>query len=191
VYDVPFDTTVFVNESIREVYKTLYEAAILVLIVIVMFLQDWRAMLVPATTVPVTIIGAFAAMAALGFSVNLSTLFAIVLAIGIVVDDAIVVVEGAAHHIDRGATPHDAAIQAMNELFGPIIGITLVLMAVFVPAAFLPGLTGRMYAQFALVIAATALLSAINAATLKPTQCALWLRASTPLERRNAFFQVL
>src|SRR3974377_2469959 len=127
-------------------------------------------MLVPATTVPVTIIGAFAAMAALGFSVNLSTLFAIVLAIGIVVDDAIVVVEGAAHHVERGATPHDAAIQAMNELFGPIIGITLVLMAVFVPAAFLPGLTGRMYAQFALVVAATALLSAVNAATLKPVQ---------------------
>jgi hydrophobic/amphiphilic exporter-1 (mainly G- bacteria), HAE1 family len=146
-------------------------------------------MLVPATTVPVTIIGAFAAMAALGFSVNLSTLFAIVLAIGIVIDDAIVVVEGAAHHIDRGATPHDAAIQAMKELFGPIIGITLVLMAVFIPAAFLPGLTGRMYAQFALVIAATALLSAINAATLKPTQCALWLRAATPLEQRNALFR--
>jgi len=189
VYDVPFDTTVFVNEAIHEVYQTLYEAAILVLIVIVMFLQDWRAMLVPATTVPVTIIGAFAAMAALGFSVNLSTLFAIVLAIGIVVDDAIVVVEGAAHHIDRGATPHDAAIEAMKELFGPIIGITLVLMAVFIPAAFLPGLTGRMYAQFALVIAATALLSAINAATLKPTQCALWLRTATPLERRNVVFR--
>jgi hydrophobic/amphiphilic exporter-1 (mainly G- bacteria), HAE1 family len=187
VYDVPFDTTVFVDESIHEVYKTLYEAAFLVLIVIAIFLQDWRAMLVPATTVPVTIIGAFAAMAALGFSVNLSTLFAIVLAIGIVVDDAIVVVEGAAHHIDRGATPHDAAIRAMNELFAPIIGITLVLMAVFIPAAFLPGLTGRMYAQFALVIAATALLSAINAATLKPTQCALWLRAAT--KRRNAFFR--
>ena len=188
-YDVPFDTTAFVNESIREVYQTLFETAILVLIVIVVFLQDWRAMLVPATTVPVTIVGAFAAMAALGFSVNLSTLFAIVLAIGIVVDDAIVVVEGAAHHIDRGATPHDAAIQAMDELFGPIIGITLVLMAVFVPAAFLPGLTGRMYAQFALVIAATALLSALNAATLKPTQCALWLRAATPPEQRNAFFR--
>jgi HAE1 family hydrophobic/amphiphilic exporter-1 len=189
VYDVPFDTTTFVYESIQEVYKTLYEAAFLVLIVIVIFLQDWRAMLVPATTVPVTIIGAFAAMAALGFSVNLSTLFAIVLAIGIVVDDAIVVVEGAAHHIERSATPHDAAIRAMNELFGPIIGITLVLMAVFVPAAFLPGLTGRMYAQFALVIAATALLSAINAATLKPTQCALWLRAATPPIHRNAFFR--
>ena len=146
------------------------------LIVILVFLQDWRAMLVPATTVPVTIIGAFAAMAALGFTVNLSTLFAIVLAIGIVVDDAIVVVEGAAHHIEQGMSGHDAAISAMDELFGPIIGITLVLMSVFLPAAFLPGLTGRMYAQFALVIAATALISAINAATLKPTQCALWLR---------------
>ena len=176
VHDIPFDTTTFVNESVHEVYKTLFEAAILVLIVILVFLQDWRAMLVPATTVPVTIIGAFAAMAALGFSVNLSTLFAIVLSIGIVVDDAIVVVEGAAHNIEKGMSGHDAAIRAMDELIGPIIGITLVLMSVFLPAAFLPGLTGRMYAQFALVIAATALLSAVNAATLKPTQSALWLR---------------
>ena len=161
----------------------------LVLIVILVFLQDWRATLVPATTVPVTIIGAFAAMAALGFTVNLSTLFAIVLAIGIVVDDAIVVVEGAAHHMERGLSAHDAAIKAMDELFGPIIGITLVLMAVFMPAAFLPGLTGQMYAQFALVIAATALISAINAATLKPTQCALWLRPPVPPEKRNFFFR--
>ncbi|MGE0036634.1 MAG: efflux RND transporter permease subunit [Xanthobacteraceae bacterium] len=188
-YSVPFDTTTFVNESINEVYKTLYEAAILVLIVILLFLQDWRAMLVPATTVPVTIIGAFAAMAALGFTVNFSTLFAIVLAIGIVVDDAIVVVEGAAHNIEQGMSGHDAAIRAMDLLFGPIVGITLVLMSVFLPAAFLPGLTGRMYAQFALVIAATALLSAINAVTLKPTQSALWLRAPVPPENRNAFFR--
>jgi hydrophobic/amphiphilic exporter-1 (mainly G- bacteria), HAE1 family len=189
VYSVPFDTTVFVRASIEEVYKTLYEAGILVLIVILLFLQDWRAMLVPATTVPVTIIGAFAGMAALGFTVNLSTLFAIVLAIGIVVDDAIVVVEGAAHHIERGLSGHDAAIKAMDELFGPIIGITLVLMSVFLPAAFIPGLTGKMFAQFALVIAATALLSAVNAATLKPTQCALWLRPPIPPERRNFFYR--
>jgi hydrophobic/amphiphilic exporter-1 (mainly G- bacteria), HAE1 family len=189
VYDIPFDTTKFVNESIKEVYHTLIEAAVLVLIVILFFLQDWRAMLVPATTVPVTIIGAFAAMAALGFSVNLSTLFAIVLAIGIVVDDAIVVVEGAAHNIEKGMSGHDAAIKAMDELFGPIIGITLVLMSVFIPAAFLPGLTGQMYAQFALVIAATALLSAINAATLKPTQCALWLRRPVPPEQRNFIYR--
>src|SRR5262249_14290953 len=147
-YCIPFDTTTFVRESIKEVWKTLFEAAILVLIVIVVFLQDWRAMLVPTTTVPVTIIGALAAMAALGFTINLSTLFAIVLAIGIVVDDAIVVVEGATHYIERGLPPKEAAIQAMNELFGPIVGITLVLMSVFLPAAFIPGLTGKMFAQF-------------------------------------------
>src|SRR5262249_52319243 len=144
-YSIPFDTTTFVRASIGEVYQTLCEAGILVLIVILVFLQDWRAMLVPATTVPVTIIGAFAAMAALGFTVNLSTLFAIVLAIGIVVDDAIVVVERAAHHIEQRMPRKRAATQAMSELFGPIIGITLVLMCVFVPAAFIPGLTGQMY----------------------------------------------
>jgi HAE1 family hydrophobic/amphiphilic exporter-1 len=188
-YEIPFDTTKFVTASIDEVYKTLVEAAILVLVVILVFLQDWRATLVPATTVPVTIIGAFAAMAALGFSVNLSTLFAIVLAIGIVVDDAIVVVEGAAHQMENGLSAREAAIKAMNLLFGPIIGITLVLMSVFMPAAFLPGLTGRIYAQFALVIAATALLSAINAATLKPTQSAMWLRPPAPPERRNLVYR--
>ncbi len=188
-YDTPFDTTKFVSASIAEVYKTLIEAGLLVLIVILVFLQDWRAMLVPATTVPVTIIGAFAAMAALGFTINLSTLFAIVLAIGIVVDDAIVVVEGAAHNIEQGMSGHDAAIKAMDVLFAPIVGITLVLISVFLPASFLPGLTGRMYAQFALVIAATALLSAINAATLKPTQCALWLRRPLPPEQRNFFYR--
>jgi hydrophobic/amphiphilic exporter-1 (mainly G- bacteria), HAE1 family len=188
-YDTPFDTTKFVSASIAEVYKTLIEAGLLVLVVILVFLQDWRAMLVPATTVPVTIIGAFAAMAALGFTINLSTLFAIVLAIGIVVDDAIVVVEGAAHNIELGMSGHDAAIKAMDVLFAPIVGITLVLISVFLPASFLPGLTGRMYAQFALVIAATALLSAINAATLKPTQCALWLRRPVPPEQRNFFYR--
>jgi HAE1 family hydrophobic/amphiphilic exporter-1 len=188
-YTIPFDTTKFVTASIDEVYKTLIEAGVLVLVVILIFLQDWRATLVPATTVPVTIIGAFAAMAALGFTINLSTLFAIVLAIGIVVDDAIVVVEGAAKYIERGMSGHDSAIKAMNELFGPIIGITLVLMSVFVPASFLPGLTGRLYAQFAMVIAATALISAVNAATLKPTQCAMWLRRPVPPEQRNFFFR--
>jgi len=188
-YDVPFDTTKFVTASINEVFMTLGEAGLLVLIVIVIFLQDWRAMLVPATTIPVTIIGAFAAMAALGFTINTTTMFGIVLAIGIVVDDAIVIVEGVARHIERGMTPHDAAIKAMDELFGPVIGITLVLMSVFLPAAFVPGLTGKMFAQFALVIAATAFISAVNAATLKPTQCAMWLRAATPPEQRNFFFR--
>ncbi|ALA17426.1 MULTISPECIES: efflux RND transporter permease subunit [Chelatococcus] len=188
-YSVPFDTTTFVEASISEVYKTLIEAGILVLLVIMLFLQDWRAMLVPATTVPVTIIGAFAAMAALGFTVNISTLFAIVLAIGIVVDDAIVIVEGVAHHMSRGLSGREAAVKAMNELTGPVIGITLVLMSVFLPAAFMPGLTGQMYQQFALVIAATALISAINAMTLKPTQCALWLRPPTPPEKRNVIYR--
>jgi HAE1 family hydrophobic/amphiphilic exporter-1 len=188
-YSIPFDTTKFVSASITEVYHTLIEAAVLVLIVILVFLQNWRATLVPATTVPVTIIGAFAAMAAMGFSVNMLTLLSIVLAIGIVVDDAIVVVEGVSLNIERGQSPHDASIAAMHELFGPIIGITLVLMSVFLPAAFMPGITGQMYRQFALVIAATALISAINAATLKPTQCALWLRAAVPGRRKNWFYR--
>ena len=159
------------------------------LIVIVVFLQNWRATLVPATTVPVTIIGAFAAMAAMGFTINLLTLFAIVLAIGIVVDDAIVVVEGATQHLERGKTPKQASIDAMNELMGPIVGVTLVLMSVFIPPAFMPGITGQMYRQFALVIAATAFISAINAATLKPTQCALWLRQPSHNRRKNFFFR--
>jgi hydrophobic/amphiphilic exporter-1 (mainly G- bacteria), HAE1 family len=188
-YGIPYDTTIFVKASVNEVYTTLYEAGILVLVVILAFLQNFRATLVPATTVPVTIIGAFAGMAALGFTVNLSTLFGIVLAIGIVVDDAIVIVEAVSRYIERGMSGHDSAIKAMGELFGPIIGITLVLMAVFLPAAFLPGLTGRMLAQFAMVIAATALISAINAATLKPTQCALWLRAEVPPDQRNLFYR--
>ena len=186
-YVTPFDTTKFVKAAINEVYLTLLEAGVLVLVVILVFLQDWRAMLVPATTVPVTIIGAFAAMAALGFSVNLSTLFAIVLAIGIVVDDAIVIVEGVSRYVEQGVPGREAAGRAMDELMGPVIGITLVLMSVFIPAAFLPGLTGQIYRQFALVIAATAFISAINAVTLKPTQSALWLRPPTPAARRNLF----
>jgi HAE1 family hydrophobic/amphiphilic exporter-1 len=188
-YGIPYDTTIFVKASVNEVYTTLYEAGILVLVVILVFLQNFRATLVPATTVPVTIIGAFAGMAALGFTINLSTLFGIVLAIGIVVDDAIVIVEAVSRYIEQGRSGHDSAIKAMEELFGPVVGITLVLMAVFIPASFLPGLTGRMLAQFAMVIAATALISAINAATLKPTQCALWLRPAVPPEQRNLFYR--
>ena len=189
-YSIPFDTTVFVKASVNEVYKTLFEAGILVLIVILLFLQNFRATLVPATTVPVTIIGAFFAMLLLGYSINLLTLFALVLAIGIVIDDAIVIVEGVTQHIEKGTTPKQSAITAMKELLGPIIGITLVLMAVFVPAGFMPGLTGAMYAQFALVIAATAFISAINAMTLKPTQCALWLRPVDPNKTKNIIFRL-
>ena len=188
-YVIPYDTTKFVRAAIGEVYKTLIEAAVLVLIVILVFLQDWRAMLVPATTVPVTLIGAFAAMAAFGFSVNLATLFAILLAIGIVVDDAIVIVEGVSRYVEQGIPGREAAGRAMDDLIGPVIGITLVLMSVFIPAAFMPGLTGQLYRQFALVIAATAFISAINAVTLKPTQSALWLRPPVPLERRNFLYR--
>lgn len=188
-WEIPFDTTMFVQASIHEVYKTLYEAGILVLIVILIFLQNWRATLVPATTVPVTIIGAFACMAALGFSINLMTLFAIVLCIGIVVDDAIVVVEAVAKKIEEGEEPKAGAIDAMTQLMGPIIGITLVLMAVFVPASFISGITGQMYRQFALVIASTALISGINAITLKPTQSAQYLRHIDSNAPKNKFYQ--
>ena len=181
-YTIRYDTTKFVRESISSVYETLIEAALLVLIVIMVFLQSTRALLVPATTVPVTIIGAFGAMYALGFTINLMTLFALVLAIGIVVDDAIVIVENSAYYIERGLPPKDAAIKAMSELTGPVMGITTALVAVFLPAAFLPGITGQIFRQFALVIAATSVISAINALTLKPAQCALWLKARSNKE---------
>jgi hydrophobic/amphiphilic exporter-1 (mainly G- bacteria), HAE1 family len=175
-YAIRYDTTLFVREAIRAVYETLFIAGVLVLIVILVFLQNLRAMLVPATTVPVTIVGAFIAMAGLGFTVNLMTLFALILAIGIVVDDAIIIVESSSYYIEQGMPPKEATIKAMQELTGPVMGITLALVAVFVPAAFLPGITGQIFRQFALVIAATAVISALNALTLKPVQCALWLR---------------
>jgi len=155
-YTSLYDTTVFIRQSISAVYETLIEAGVLVLIVIMLFLQNASAMLVPATTVPVTIIGASAAMAALGFTVNLMTLFALILAIGIVVDDAIVIVENTSRYIEQGLAPKEATIKAMGELTGPILGVTLVLTAVFLPASFLPGISGQMFRQFALVIAATA-----------------------------------
>ena len=188
-FGIYYDTTEFISEAINAVYHTLYEAGILVLIVIMVFLQNWRATLVPATTVPVTIIGAFAAMALLGFTVNLMTLFALILAIGIVVDDAIVIVENSSHYIEKGLSPHDAAIKAMGEMTGPVIGITLVLTSVFLPAAFMPGINGQLFRQFALVIASTAVISALNALTLKPAQCALYLRPKDPNKQPNAFYR--
>ncbi|HLK86254.1 MAG TPA: efflux RND transporter permease subunit [Candidatus Binataceae bacterium] len=189
-YVALLDTSTFIKDSIHGVYEALLEAGVLVLIVIMLFLQNYRAMLVPATTVPVTIIGAFAAMALLGFTVNLMTLFALILAIGIVVDDAIVIVENASHYIETGLSPKDAAIKAMSELTGPVLGITLVLTSVFLPASFLPGITGQMFRQFALVIAATAIISALNALTLKPAQCALYLRRRPANHRPNRFYRV-
>jgi hydrophobic/amphiphilic exporter-1 (mainly G- bacteria), HAE1 family len=183
------DTSTFIKDSIHGVYQALIEAGMLVLLVIMLFLQNYRAMLVPATTVPVTIIGAFAAMALLGFTVNLMTLFALILAIGIVVDDAIVIVENASHYIETGLSPKEAAIKAMSELTGPVLGITLVLTAVFLPASFLPGITGQMFRQFALVIASTAIISALNALTLKPAQCALYLKPRPQDRQLNWFYR--
>jgi len=179
-WEIPYDSTVFVSNSIDEVYTTLYEAGLLVLLVILVFLQNWRITLVPAITIPVTIIGAFAGMAALGFSINLLTLFAIVVVIGIVVDDSIIVVEAVAKNVEKGMKPKAAAIEAMRELMGPIIGITLVLMAVFLPASFISGITGQMYRQFALVIAVTALLSGIAAISLSPAQAGEFIKPIDP-----------
>ena len=188
-YGIYYDTTLDIKESINAVYETLIEAGIIVLFVILVFLQNWRATLVPATTVPVTIIGAFGAMALLGFSVNLMTLFALILSVGIVVDDAIVIVENASHYIEKGFTPKDAAIKAMEEMTGPVLGITLVLISVFLPSAFLPGIGGQIFSQFALVITSTAVISAVNALTLKPAQCAMYLRSRPADFQLSAFYQ--
>ena len=188
-YSSLYDTTQFINQSIDAVYSTLLEAGVLVLIVIMIFLQNVRAMLIPALTVPVTIIGAFVAMALMGFTVNLMTLFALILAIGIVVDDAIIIVENTSRYIEEGLAPKEATIKAMGELTGPIFGVTLVLVSVFLPASFMPGITGQMFRQFALVMAATAMISALNALTLNPAQCALLLRARRRDHRPNFFFR--
>jgi len=187
-YAALYDTTRFISQSIEAVLHTLFEAFVLVMIVVIVFLQNWRAVIAPAVIIPIVIIGAFIAMAALGFTVNLMTLFALILAIGIVVDDAIIVVENASHYIEQGMTPRDATIKAMGELMGPIVGITIVLTAVFLPASFLPGITGNLFRQFALVIAATAIFSAVIALTVSPSQCAIFLKPhqhKTP----NLFFR--
>jgi HAE1 family hydrophobic/amphiphilic exporter-1 len=186
-YKIPYDTTIFVAQSIEEVYVTLFQAATLVFLVLFVFLQDWRATLVPAVAIPVSLIGTFAVMGALGFSINMLTLFGLVLAIGVVVDDAIVVVEATASHMERGLTARQAAIKAMSEVSGPVIATTLVLLAVFIPTAFLPGITGQLYRQFALTIAVSTVFSSINALTMSPALAALLLKP--PKEKKNAFFR--
>ncbi|MBM5812904.1 MAG: efflux RND transporter permease subunit [Gammaproteobacteria bacterium] len=175
-WSVPYDPTRFVRESIRAVIITLLEAVLLVVVVVVLFLRTWRASLIPLIAVPVSIIGACAALWALGFSINVLTLFGLVLAIGIVVDDAIVVVENVERHIEDGMTPRAAAHQAMSEVSGPVIAITLVLASVFVPLAFLGGITGEFYRQFAITIAAAVLISGFNSLTLSPALAALLLQ---------------
>jgi len=175
-YDVALDTTLAVTEGIREIYKTLGEALVLVIIVVYIFLQGWRATLIPLLAVPVSLIGTFVVFPMLGFSINTLSLFGLVLAIGLVVDDAIVVVEAVEHHIEHGMSPHDATVKAMEEVSGPVIAIALILAAVFIPTAFVPGITGQLYKQFAVTIAISVLFSAFNALTLSPALAAMLLR---------------
>jgi len=183
-YDVPYDTTKFIEVSIKEVVKTLGEAMILVILVVYLFLQSWRATLIPGVAVPVSLIGTFAGMAALGFSINTLTLFGMVLAIGIVVDDAIVVVENVERHMSQGRlSPKAAAKKAMTEVTGPVIAIVLVLCAVFVPVGFLGGITGELYKQFAITIAIAVVISGFVALTLSPALCALVLQPGHGLKR--------
>ena len=175
-YQISLDTTLPVTEGIREIVQTLIEALILVIIVVFLFLQNWRATLIPIIAVPVSLIGTFAAFPFLGFSINTLSLFAFVLAIGLVVDDAIVVVEAVERHIEEGMAPVDATSQAMKEVSGPVIGIALILSSVFLPIAFMGGIQGRLNEQFALTIAIAVLISAFNALTLSPALSALLLR---------------
>jgi multidrug efflux pump subunit AcrB len=175
-YRVVYDTTVFVNESIHAVQHTLLEAVALVGIVVMLFLQTWRATIIPLIAVPVSLIGTFAAMAAFGFSLNTISLFGLVLAIGIVVDDAIVVVEAMEHKLSLGMSPRDAARQAMNEVGGAVIAVALVLSAVFIPTAFITGITGQFSRQFALTIAVSTIISAFNSLTMSPALGVILLR---------------
>ena len=175
-YVIRYDTTPYIRESIGEVVKTLRDAIILVALVVLVFLQNWRSAIIPLVAVPVAVIGTFAAMAVMGFSLNNLTLFGLVLAIGIVVDDAIVVVEAVEHHIETGLSPRDATIKAMEQVSGPVIAVGCVLGAVFVPCAFIGGITGLFFRQFALTIAVSTVISAFNSLTLSPALTALLLR---------------
>ncbi len=178
-YTISLDTTLPVTEGINEIVHTLLEAVVLVIIVVFIFLQNWRATLIPLMTVPVSLVGAFMFFPMLGFSINVLSLLGLVLAIGIVVDDAIVVVEAVMHHIEHGMQPKEATIKAMEEVSGPVVAIGLILIAVFVPVGFMGGITGRLYQQFAITIAISVLLSVVNALTLSPALAAMLLKAPT------------
>ena len=196
-YEIPYDTTTFVKVSINEVIHTFFEAVVLVILVVYLFLQNFRATLIPILAVPVSIIGAFAGMYVLGFSINLLTLFGLILAIGIVVDDAIIVLENVERLMsEEKLSPKDAAIKAMQEVSGPVVAVALVLSSVFLPIAFLGGMTGVMYKQFSVTIAVSVLLSALVALTLTPALCALLIKPehktpSAPFRWFNAFFEKL
>jgi len=175
-YAITLDTTLAVDAGIEEIIHTLFEAVLLVILVVFIFLQDWRATLIPLLTVPVSLIGTFMVFPLLGFSINVLSLLGLVLAIGIVVDDAIVVVEAVMHHIEKGKTPREATVQAMKEVSGPVVAIALILCAVFVPVAGMGGITGSLYQQFAITIAISVAFSAFSALTLSPALCAMLLR---------------
>jgi hydrophobic/amphiphilic exporter-1 (mainly G- bacteria), HAE1 family len=175
-YTVALDTTLAVTEGMKEIQQTFFEALVLVILVVFIFLQGWRATLIPLLAVPVSLVGTFAIFPMLGFSINTLSLFGLVLAIGLVVDDAIVVVEAVEHHIEHGLSPKDAAFKAMEEVSGPVIAIAIILAAVFVPTAFIPGITGQLYQQFAVTIAVSVIFSAFNALSLSPALCALLLK---------------
>src|ERR1700678_2842943 len=177
---ISLDTTEAVSAGIKEIVLTLVIAIVLVLIVVFLFLQGWRATLIPLLAVPISLVGTFMFFPLFGFSINTLSLFGLVLAIGLVVDDAIVVVEAVERHIQEGLTPKVAALKAMEEISGPVVGIALVLSAVFIPTAFIPGITGRLYQQFAVTIAISVILSAFNALTLSPALAALLLRPKEP-----------
>src|SRR6202140_3678138 len=178
-FAVSLDTTLSVTQGIKEIVETLVIALVLVIIVVFLFLQGWRSTLIPLLAVPVSLVGTFIFFPLFGFSINTLSLFGLVLAIGLVVDDAIVVVEGVERHIEDGLSPKDAALKAMTEISGPVVGIALVLSAVFIPTAFIPGITGRLYQQFAVTIAISVILSAFNALTLSPALAALLLKPKT------------
>ncbi|MEF8767883.1 MAG: multidrug efflux RND transporter permease subunit [Candidatus Accumulibacter phosphatis] len=186
-YVIALDTTLAVTEGIKEIEHTLFEALVLVIIVVFIFLQGWRATLIPLLAVPVSLVGTFMLFPMFGFSINTLSLFGLVLAIGLVVDDAIVVVEAVEHHIEHGLSAKDATLKAMDEVTGPVIAIAVILAAVFVPTAFIPGITGQLYQQFAVTIAISVIISAFNALTLSPALCALLLRpkvkGSGPLQK--------
>jgi len=175
-YAVALDTTLAVTAGIDDIVQTLFEALVLVIIVVYLFLQSWRATLIPLLAVPVALIGTFAFFPLFGFSINTLSLFGLVLAVGLVIDDAIVVVEAVEHHIEKGLSPKDAALKAMEEVSGPVIAIAIILSAVFIPTAFIPGITGRLYQPFAVTMAVSVALSAFNALTLTPALCALMLK---------------